>query len=122
MEWYLPYTIIPGIGLLILSTSNIILQLNNEISLIKKEDNLEKHNQIIYQKLKQLRTLSWSISLQYIGVFLFLISGIVSALIDDNNTAKFTLILGVFLISFSLILLIVYSFRALHIRQKHLQL
>lgn len=31
MEWYLPITIMPAIGLIILSTTNFIIALNNEI-------------------------------------------------------------------------------------------
>jgi hypothetical protein len=31
MEWYIPISLLPGIALIILSTSNFILALNNEI-------------------------------------------------------------------------------------------
>jgi len=29
MQWYIPITIIPGIGLIIISTSNLLIALNN---------------------------------------------------------------------------------------------
>lgn len=32
MEWYVPMTILPGIGLIILSTSNFLIALNIEIA------------------------------------------------------------------------------------------
>ena len=40
MEWYIPITILPGIGLIILSTSNVVLELNREIERLEnsKED------------------------------------------------------------------------------------
>jgi hypothetical protein len=36
MEWYGPLTILPAIGLLILSTSNFIVSLNEEVTVYKK--------------------------------------------------------------------------------------
>ncbi len=69
MEWLIPITIIPGVGLIILSTSNIMVSLNEEISIIVYEN--EKNAEIIRDKLLQLKRLSISIVFQYIGVFLF---------------------------------------------------
>ena len=73
MEWYLPITIIPGIGLVILSTSNILLALNREITQL--EAAAQENVSIIASKLVQLKTVSFSIVFQYIGVLLFLLSG-----------------------------------------------
>ena len=53
MEWYIPMTIIPGIGLIILSTTNIILALNNEISNLENEKRINVS--IIKSKLSQLK-------------------------------------------------------------------
>ena len=46
-------TIIPGIGLIIMSTSNIMLALNDEISQLEHEEN--KVVEIIDAKLSQLK-------------------------------------------------------------------
>jgi len=36
-KWYLPITILPGIGLLIISTSNLTVSLNEEMEELLKE-------------------------------------------------------------------------------------
>lgn len=122
MEWYLPFTVIPGVGLIILSTSNIMLDLNDEISRIKSQTKVTKED-IIKLKLTQLKLLSHAIVLQYIGLFLFLVSGVVNALFENApGLSKWTLLIGVCFIGLSIILLIIYSYRAISVRQKHLQL
>ena len=121
MEWYIPFTIMPGIGLIILSTSNILLNLNAEITQLRKEEDEALCEIIIPRKLAQLKRLSWSIVLQYVGMFLFLLSGILAALWPAQGTlAEGTLLCGVGCVSCSLLLLIVYAFRAVHILQQHL--
>ncbi len=120
MEWYIPMTIIPGIGLIILSTSNIMLALNNEITQLCKE---EKKRAIIQLKLAQLKRVSIAIVLQYIGILLFLIAGIVSSIFSlPEGVPKAFLTTGVLVISISLIILLIYSIKAVSIRQQHLKL
>ena len=48
MEWYIPITILPGIGLLILSTSNFLIALNNEIKELNNDK--EKYQSIVTEK------------------------------------------------------------------------
>jgi hypothetical protein len=70
MEWFIPLTIIPGVGLIIVSTSNILLTLNDEITkLVNKNDNCLD---IIKSKLQQLNTISVSAVFQYINIFFIL--------------------------------------------------
>jgi len=95
MAWYIPLTIIPGVALIILSTSNFTIALNAEISQMKKE-NSEINKSIIKQKLNQLTKLSIAISCQYLGLS------------------------GVMCVSLSILILIFYSFKALFIRRAHL--
>jgi len=121
MQWYLPMTIIPGIGLIILSTSNLMLNLNAEISQLKHEGEHVKN--IISLKLGQLKRLSWSIVFQYLGVILFLVSGLLMSMFTQvESVAKGLLVAGVFVVSISIFLLLIYSIKAVSIRQKHLEL
>ena len=120
MEWYLPMTIIPGIGLIILSTSNIMLALNSEISELEKSPN--EIIVIIKLKLSQFKILSVSIVFQYLGVLLFLLSGIVASILSNNFLPKGLLFIGVGMVSFSIILLLFYSIKSVSIRQKHLNI
>jgi len=50
MEWYGPLTILPAVALIIMSTSNFIIALNEEIILLQHEK--EKLIEIIDLKLK----------------------------------------------------------------------
>ncbi len=119
MQWYIPFTILPGIALIILSTSNIMLTLNSEITDLKKDK--EVSDSIIEAKLLQLKRLSWSIVLQYIGLFFFLLSGVIAALNTNNESlSEGILITGVILFGISIVLLIVYAINAVKIRQEHL--
>jgi len=121
MEWYIPLTIIPGIGLIILSTSNIMLSLNNEITELEEHEN--RKVAVIQAKLSQLKRVSISIVFQYVGILLFLISGIAKSLFPDfNSLPRFLLIIGVAVICTSIMILLVYSLKAVRIRQKHLKI
>jgi hypothetical protein len=121
MEWYMPLTIIPGIGLIILSTSNIMLTLNSEITEL---ENMECENTpIIKDKLAQLKRVSISIVFQYIGILLLLFSGIASSLFTKVELISKTLLsCGVLSVSVSIIILLIYSMKAVTIRQRHLKL
>lgn len=121
MEWYLPMTIIPGIGLIILSTSNMMLALNNEVTQLEIAG--KEKTSIIKSKLTQLKRLSVSIVFQYIGVLLFLFSGILkSVLLNSDTIAKGLLAIGVLSVSVSIVILLIHSTMAVSIRQKHLKL
>lgn len=118
MEWYLPMTIIPGVGLIILSTSNIMLTLNKEITelIVVKTGDCE----VVRAKLSQLKRLSISIVFQYIAVLLFLLAGVVIAVFSISELlAKGFLITGVLSLCTSIAILLIYSIKAVSIRQIH---
>lgn len=117
MDWYIPITIIPGIAMIILSTSNIMLDLNREISELYAHP--RDHTDVIKAKLNQLRLLSISIVFQYLGVLLFLLSGLYVSVFKSTRIAENLLIIGVVFIVVSIIMLLVYSIKAVKIRQMH---
>ncbi len=120
MEWYIPITILPGIGFLILSTANFIVSLNIEIKELEGEN---KTNYIIIkQKIKQLKKLSYSLIGQYIASFSLVIGGIVAKAFNDKGTTNYFVFSGVIILALSLVLLIIYSIKALKIRQEHLKI
>jgi len=120
MDWYLPMTIIPGVGLIILSTSNIMLALNSEITQLNND---VKNSEIIELKLSQLKRVSISIVFQYIGVLLFLMSGIIKSIFSlSESIPKTFLTIGVIIVGISLFILLFYSIKAVGIRQKHLKI
>ena len=74
-------TIIPGIGLIILSTSNIMLSLNTEITVLEEREVILKKD-IIVAKLKQLKKLSISIVFLYVAILFLLFSSILKSIIQ----------------------------------------
>jgi hypothetical protein len=118
MEWYIPITLLPGIALLILSTSNFIIATNVEIQILKEKKELFKD--IIKLKMKQLKRLNYAISGLYLSVLFFTISGLFASL-DRSDDLTFTVIsIGTTIMTLSVILLIIYSISANWIKRKHL--
>ncbi len=120
--WYLPITILPGIGLLILSTSNLIISLNEEMERLLIE--ADKFQILINRKLSQMRLLTYGLSGLYFSTALMVLSGIVSFsnrydLNAVGMTGSVVLLAGVGFIFLSLIILIIYSARAVTIRRAH---
>lgn len=120
--WYLPITILPGIGLLILSTSNLIVSLNEELErLLKGADEFQV---LIDRKLTQMRLLTFGMSGLYISTALMVLSGLISFIkqfqsIFFDGFSSLVLIAGVAFIFLSLIILIIYSAKAVTIRRAH---
>ena len=87
-NWYLSITMTTGIGLIIWSTSKLMVSLSKEMGL----DNLEgeKVNYLIARKLKQFRLLNKAIVFLYLSVAFFIISGLVSALFYIYETVPFS--------------------------------
>jgi len=121
-KWYLPITILPGIGLLILSTSNLTVALNKEMEeLLREAANFER---LIRQKIDQLHLLTYSLTGLYISTALMVFSGLVSVLenlgIGFGQGWGFAILLaGVASIFISLVILILYSAKAVRIRKEH---
>ena len=121
MQWYLPITVLPGIGLLILSTSNLLMSLNREI--IRLNSNKGKYSEIIDMKISQLKRLNWALVLLYFGVLFFLVSGILGAFIDQESyISGSSMIAGLMVLIIAIILLTIYGFKSVYIREKHLRL
>jgi len=122
--WYLPITIIPGIGLPILSTTHLIVSLNNEMETLLEEAGLNQS--LMQQKLSQMKLLTYSMSGFYISTALMVLSGLVSfsQQFEVNALVNFSssiLLAGVALIFISLLILILYSVRAVKIRRMHFE-
>jgi len=119
MQWYIPITIIPGIGLIIMSTSNLLIALNLEVSALNL--NREVFHEIIALKIEQLRRLNWAMVFLYSGILCFLLSGLLAVLINPMGLlVRIIMIVGVACSLVAILYLVAFGFRAIHIRQKHL--
>ncbi len=116
-NWYLPITLVPGVGLLILSTSNLMVILSDELSGLIKDQC--KDDLIIHRKLAQLKTLNRAMVLFYIAVACLAISGLIGSLQFKviKNSATYISVLGIVIMLLGLLSLIKYSYRAVSIRQ-----
>ncbi len=118
-EWYIPITILPGICLLILSTSNIMIDLSREVRILIQEN--KNTSKLIERKLKQLKLINRAMALLYLAVGGFVISGLLSGVSDNvgmhNNAGLYVLFIGMALAMLALISLIFYSFKAVRLRQ-----
>lgn len=118
MEWYGPLTILPAIGLIILSTAHFLVALNNEIYLLEKEHN---HEWVIREKLKQLKRLGRANALLYASALLFLLSSLSKALFESDITFNTLMITATFLIALAFTALFIHSLKAISIRHKNLK-
>ena len=116
-NWYLPITLVPGIGLLILSTSNLMVTLSNELSGFIKEQS--KDESILLRKLAQLKSLNRAMVLFYISVACLAIAGLIGGLQLSaiKNSATYISVIGILIMILGLLSLIKYSYRAVSIRQ-----
>jgi len=124
MDWYLPITIIPGIGLLILSTSTQLLGLSTEISTLVSEGHTKFQRSIANKKIKQLSLLTKANFFLYLSVAFYVFSGILSVLTQTKglySLPNLSLYTGTIAIFVAIILLNTYAFRAVKIREKQFE-
>ena len=120
MNWYLPITIIPGIGLLILSTITQMLNLSTEISGLVSSTCSKFQHTISARKIKQLGLLTRATAMLYVATGCYVLSGIVGVIYKNDaawSLPSLTLYIGTIFIFIAIALLIVYAFRAVKIRK-----
>ena len=117
MEWYIPITILPGIGMLVLSTTSQMMALSNEIEHLLDRRCTPFQHRIADLKILQLGRLTKSATLLYLAAALFVLSGVWGAVTTDVDIADGILFIGVALTLVALGLLINYSFHTIRIRR-----
>jgi len=120
MNWYLPITIIPGIGMLIMSTVTQTLSLSEEINRFVTQQCSDFQHQIADRKIRQLGLLTRASSLLYLATGSFVMSGILGIIFENESylsMPSIVLYIGAVFIFIAITLLIMYSFRAIKIRK-----
>ena len=119
-QWYIPITILPGVGLLLLSTSNLIISLNDEIKDLLMEDQCRE--ELVEHKIRQLSLMSYIMILLYLSAGLMVLAGISDGLLvwgmTDSHIGLYVMLAGALLIFISITLLILYSTRAVKVRKE----
>ena len=119
-EWYLPITILPALGMLILSTTSQMMTLSSEINSLLEVKCTPFQHLVSDKKLKQLGLLTRAGALLYLASGLYVLSGILGALFETKSfydAPSLLLYLGTILVFVAFILLIIYAFRAVGIRK-----
>ena len=117
-EWYLPITILPGVGLLVLSTSNIGLNLSSEIASLIKED-CSANESLIEKKIDQMTKLSRALVCLYLSAASLVLSGILKAsTLFAPAISEGLLVLGAVFLLVALSFLLRYSIKAVRIRRQ----
>ncbi|QCD62503.1 hypothetical protein [Tenacibaculum maritimum] len=119
-QWYLPITILPAIGMLIMSTTSQMMALSTEINLLLSKKCTDFQHLISAKKLKQLGLLTRSSALLYLAAGIYVLSGISGAVLKNESffdPPSLLLYLGTVLIFIAFVLLIIYAFRAVGIRK-----
>ena len=126
-EWYIPVTLLPGVGLLIMSTSNLLNALCVELaSLIREREDI--FHGIIEKKIDQIHLLTKSLSSLYISCAAYVLAGLAGGLSSSSksqfvNTGQFILMLtGTLSVLVGLIWLTQFSYRAVSIKRSQFKL
>lgn len=120
MEWYLPIALLPGVGLLILSTTAQMMSLSAEIGSILIEDCTAFRLSIAERKIKQLGRLTKSTSLLYIACACLVFSGMAQVLPEFSSylyLPDLFLYIGVLMVVWALAILISYGYDLIKIRK-----
>ncbi len=119
-EWYLPITILPAIGMIILSTTSQMMALSSEINDLLKEKCTDFEHAISAKKIKQLGLLTRASALLYLAAGIYVLSGIFGAVLENESlldAPSLLLYSGTLLVFAAFILLIIYAFKAVRIRR-----
>lgn len=118
MMWYLPITILPGLGMLIFSTPSQMMTISTEVGeILSTKCSAFQHN-IADMKIKQIQRLTYASTLLYFAAGAYVLSGIVGALVPSYTAAAhITLVTGTVALLIALCLLVLYSFRTIRIRK-----
>ncbi|OUS03580.1 hypothetical protein A9Q86_01325 [Flavobacteriales bacterium 33_180_T64] len=120
MNWYLPITIIPGLGMLILSTTSQMMTLSSEIGgLLSNKCSLYQHK-VSERKIKQLGLLTRASALLYLATGFYVLSGILAVIFETEaifSVPSIALYIGTVLVFVAISLLILYAFKAVKIRK-----
>ena len=120
MEWYLPITILPAVGLLIMSTVTQMIAVSNEINNLLKEKCTPFQHNISDLKIKQLGLLTRATALLYFSAGCFVLSGVIGRIaefIDFKELPSIILYIGAVFILIALILLNLYGLKTVRIRK-----
>ena len=124
-NWVLTLTVLPSVGLLLISTTSLSVALSNELDHMLHSDDYQE--EIVKRKLHQLKLLSWAMIALYLSAATLAFDGLVGALFH-NSSFEFAAVLWISIFVFSIsflsiatIFLIIFAIRAVSIKQEQFE-
>lgn len=120
MDWYLPITILPASGLLIMSTTTQMLGLSNEIGAMLAVKCTPFQHRVADLKIQQLGRLTKAATSLYLSAACFVLSGLLNVFFAKepfHSVSQYILTLGVLLVFVALVFLVMYSYKTISIRK-----
>ena len=121
MEWYLPLTFLPSLGLIIMSTAHQLMTLSSEIHNLLHHDPTPHSKTIAQKKIAQLERLTLALTLLYFSSGWFTLSGLLQFFIEEQTYGKVGLVFGTGTFFFSLAVLTFYGLKAVQIRKNQFE-
>ena len=119
-NWVIPLTLLPGIGMIIMSTSNLSTAISQEISSLIHEQAEDTH--LIEQKISQMSLLNVALVALYIGTASFALTGLIGGVsaiqhLMVHDSVTIFLVIGIGCLLVATIFLITFSIRAVKIKR-----
>jgi hypothetical protein len=119
-NWVIPLTLLPGIGMMILSTSNLSTAISTEISGLIHEESCD--SQLVERKISQMSLLNRALVTLYLGAASFAITGLIGGISEVqglmiHETYTGFMIAGMTCLLVATIFLITFSMRAVRIKK-----
>lgn len=121
MEWYIPITILPGIGVLLMSSATLTVAMYGDIKGLMDQEDLD--HDFLKSKISQLNLLSSAMVGFYVACALMVLAGLASGF-NLPHTAmwegltRVLMLVGVIATTISLFLLVTYSLKAVRMRRE----
>lgn len=119
-NWIIPLTLLPGIGMMIMSTSNLSTAISQEISGLIHEESCD--TDLVDRKITQMSLINRALVALYLGAASFAITGLIGGVSTVQNlmikdTFIVFLIIGIGCLLVATIFLITFSIRAVRIKK-----
>jgi hypothetical protein len=120
-NWVIPLTLIPGIGMIILSTSHLSTSVSDEINTLLHRDSCDRS--LIQIKISQLSLLNIALVCLYISTAIFSVTGLIEGIFTLQNAMtnsafrQTLLVTGVASLVIATFLLIAFSIRKVKIKR-----
>lgn len=120
-SWVIPLTLLPGIGMMILSTTNLTTAIGVEINNLLEKENCNQ--ELVKKKISQMSLLNVAMVCLYISAADFAVAGLIEGIfklrteMHDGTLHQLLLVIGIASLVLASLLLIIFSIRAVRIKR-----